>query len=61
MCHIHIPLTSVFKLSRQTIVNLAEQHGKESVVTHAYRDHVNELALKDVQYVYSLYPTSVHN
>ncbi|EKM55175.1 uncharacterized protein PHACADRAFT_184007 [Phanerochaete carnosa HHB-10118-sp] len=34
-----------------TIVNLAEQHGKESVVTHAYHDHIHEGALKDVQYV----------
>ncbi|GJE90764.1 SacI homology domain-containing protein [Phanerochaete sordida] len=33
-----------------SIVNLAEQHGKESVVTNAYRDFVHELALKDVQY-----------
>ncbi|KAI0797649.1 SacI homology domain-containing protein [Abortiporus biennis] len=33
-----------------TIVNLAEQAGKEAAVTNAYREYVNELDLKDVKY-----------
>ncbi|KAK0239924.1 SacI homology domain-containing protein [Armillaria nabsnona] len=33
-----------------TVVNLAEQHGKEAAVTHGYRDCMAELALPDVQY-----------
>ncbi|KAI0062325.1 hypothetical protein BV25DRAFT_670160 [Artomyces pyxidatus] len=33
-----------------TIVNLAEQHGKEGVVTAAYRDFVHEVKLPDVKY-----------
>lgn len=33
------------------IVNLAEQQGKEAVVTDAYRKYVTELGSKDVQYV----------
>lgn len=38
----------------QTIVNLAEQHGKESQVTNAYCDYVNELDNKDIQCAYSI-------
>ncbi|KZT71284.1 hypothetical protein DAEQUDRAFT_724233 [Daedalea quercina L-15889] len=33
-----------------TIVNLAEQHGKEAQVTDAYRDYVKELDDKRIQY-----------
>ncbi|KAK0210966.1 SacI homology domain-containing protein [Desarmillaria ectypa] len=33
-----------------TVVNLAEQRGKEAAVTQAYRDCMAELALPDVQY-----------
>ncbi|KAH9843189.1 SacI homology domain-containing protein [Rhodofomes roseus] len=33
-----------------TIVNLAEQHGKEAQVTDAYRDYVKELDDKQIQY-----------
>ncbi|KAI0672944.1 SacI homology domain-containing protein [Trametes maxima] len=33
-----------------TIVNLAEQHGKEGQVTNAYGDYVKELSPKDVKY-----------
>ncbi|PBK97085.1 hypothetical protein ARMGADRAFT_1052868 [Armillaria gallica] len=33
-----------------TVVNLAEQHGKEAAVTQGYRDCMTELALPDVQY-----------
>ncbi|KAK0196896.1 SacI homology domain-containing protein [Armillaria mellea] len=33
-----------------TVVNLAEQHGKEAAVTQGYRDCMAELALSDVQY-----------
>ncbi|KAI0929197.1 hypothetical protein AcW1_006209 [Taiwanofungus camphoratus] len=33
-----------------TVVNLAEQHGKEAQVTNAYRDFVNELNCKNIQY-----------
>jgi hypothetical protein len=35
----------------QTIVNLAEKHGKEGVVTNAYREYVEEAHLPDVTYV----------
>lgn len=35
----------------QTIVNLAEQHGKESQVTNAYRDFVSELDDENIRYV----------
>ncbi|KAI0695707.1 SacI homology domain-containing protein [Cytidiella melzeri] len=34
-----------------TLVNLAEQHGKEGAVTTAYRNSVSEVALEDVKYV----------
>ncbi|OSD08576.1 hypothetical protein PYCCODRAFT_1429632 [Trametes coccinea BRFM310] len=34
-----------------TIVNLAEQHGKEGQVTNAYGQYVNELHPEDVKYV----------
>ncbi|KAF8912099.1 SacI homology domain-containing protein [Gymnopilus junonius] len=33
-----------------TIVNLAEQHGKEGVITDAYREYMHELNMKDAQY-----------
>lgn len=33
----------------QTIVNLAEQHGKEATVTNGYRDHITELKSEDIQ------------
>lgn len=33
-----------------TIVNLAEQQGKEGAISGAYREYVNELSLQDVQY-----------
>jgi hypothetical protein len=32
-------------------VNLAEQHGKEGVLTNAYREYVEEAKLSDVKYV----------
>ena len=35
----------------QTIVNLAEQHGKEGAITHAYGDYVRELGSPDIQLV----------
>ncbi|KAF9819771.1 hypothetical protein IEO21_01862 [Rhodonia placenta] len=35
----------------QTIVNLAEQHGKESQVTNAYRDFVSELDDENIRYL----------
>ena len=35
--------------SRQTIVNLAEQHGKEGQVTNAFEEYVNELGSKDLK------------
>ncbi|CCM00021.1 uncharacterized protein FIBRA_02047 [Fibroporia radiculosa] len=34
-----------------TVVNLTEQHGKESQVTHAYSEFVNELNDKNVHYI----------
>ncbi|KAH8117164.1 SacI homology domain-containing protein [Phellopilus nigrolimitatus] len=33
-----------------TVINLAEQHGKEAIITNAYREYVNELCSKDVRY-----------
>ncbi|KAI0256643.1 SacI homology domain-containing protein [Lactifluus subvellereus] len=33
-----------------TIVNLAEQHGREGVITNAYREYVEEVKLSDVKY-----------
>lgn len=33
-----------------TIVNLAEQHGKEGVITQSYRECMHELDMKDAQY-----------
>ncbi|EMD38456.1 hypothetical protein CERSUDRAFT_113620 [Gelatoporia subvermispora B] len=39
------------KYGPHTIVNLAEQHGKEAAVANAYGDYVRELSLKDVQYL----------
>ncbi|KAF9477543.1 hypothetical protein BDN70DRAFT_810519 [Pholiota conissans] len=33
-----------------TIVNLAEQHGKEGVITRAYREYMHELNMRDAQY-----------
>jgi phosphatidylinositol 4-phosphatase len=37
-------------------VNLAEQHGKEGVLTNAYREYVEEVKLPDVTYVlYEMY------
>ncbi|KAF8660603.1 hypothetical protein AX16_001582 [Volvariella volvacea WC 439] len=33
-----------------TVVNLAEQHGKEGPITQGYRDYIAEAGLKDVQY-----------
>lgn len=42
--------------SRQSIVNLSEQHGKEAPVTVGYREYVSELAWDDVQSVlYSIF------
>lgn len=35
----------------QTAVNLAEKHGKEGVLTNAYRECVEEAQLPDVKYV----------
>ncbi|KAF9469322.1 SacI homology domain-containing protein [Collybia nuda] len=33
-----------------TILNLAEQHGKEGAITQGYKEYMNELNLKDAQY-----------
>ncbi|KIM79647.1 hypothetical protein PILCRDRAFT_823187 [Piloderma croceum F 1598] len=41
---------TVPKYGPHSIVNLAEQHGKEAGITNAYRDYVSELADKDVSY-----------
>ncbi|OCH94928.1 hypothetical protein OBBRIDRAFT_768387 [Obba rivulosa] len=41
---------TVQKYGPHTIVNLAEQNGKESAVSNAYGDYVRELGLKDIQY-----------
>ena len=35
----------------QTIVNLAEKSGKESNLTNAYREYIDELSSKDVRCV----------
>jgi hypothetical protein len=35
----------------QTAVNLAEKHGREGVLTNAYREYVEEAQLSDVKYV----------
>lgn len=35
----------------QTIVNLAEKHGREGVITNAYHECVEEAQLPDVMYV----------
>lgn len=32
-------------------MNLAEQHGKEEVITSAYREYAEEAQLSDVKYV----------
>ncbi|TFK54747.1 hypothetical protein OE88DRAFT_1777920 [Heliocybe sulcata] len=40
----------VSKYGPTTIVNLAEQHGKESVVTHAYREYTAKMNMSEVQY-----------
>ncbi|KZT26550.1 hypothetical protein NEOLEDRAFT_1132067 [Neolentinus lepideus HHB14362 ss-1] len=40
----------VSKYGPSTIINLAEQHGKESVVTLAYRDYATEMNMPEVQY-----------
>ena len=32
-------------------MNLAEQHGREGVITNAYREYVEEVKLSDVKYV----------
>lgn len=32
-------------------MNLAEQHGKEGVITNAYREYVEEAQLENVKYV----------
>ncbi|KAI5121013.1 hypothetical protein M0805_005959 [Coniferiporia weirii] len=34
-----------------TVVNLAEQHGKEAAITKAYGEYVEELGSKDVKYI----------
>ncbi|KAJ3500497.1 hypothetical protein NLJ89_g9770 [Agrocybe chaxingu] len=33
-----------------TVVNLAEQQGKEGIITQAYREYMHELNMKDAQY-----------
>lgn len=46
------PLSDVFGRSRvalQSIVNLAEQHGKEGAITEGYREYVRALGWKDAQ------------
>ncbi|EPQ58006.1 hypothetical protein GLOTRDRAFT_114553 [Gloeophyllum trabeum ATCC 11539] len=40
----------ISKYGPNTIVNLAEQHGKEAVVTSAYRQYTSELNIPEVQY-----------
>jgi hypothetical protein len=37
--------------TEQTIVNLAEQQGKEAAVTNAYKEYAQELDLKDIMWV----------
>ncbi|EJD05667.1 uncharacterized protein FOMMEDRAFT_139037 [Fomitiporia mediterranea MF3/22] len=41
---------SITRYGPHTVVNLAEQHGKEAVVTNAYREYTRELGSKDVRY-----------
>ncbi|KAI0636699.1 SacI homology domain-containing protein [Trametes polyzona] len=43
VCQFVSPQHSLSDASRKTIVNLAEQHGKEGQVTNAYGDYVKEL------------------
>ncbi|KDQ60929.1 hypothetical protein JAAARDRAFT_124474 [Jaapia argillacea MUCL 33604] len=42
---------TVSRYGPNTAVNLAEQQGKEGVITAAYRDYMAELKAKDAQYV----------
>jgi hypothetical protein len=53
MCVLLLPEGTIHLTDRRlkTIVNLAEQHGKEGQVTCAYRDLAVELDWADVQYV----------
>jgi len=37
----------MFFFLTQTIVNLAEQGGKEGVITQAYREYMHELNMRD--------------
>ncbi|KAF8197552.1 SacI homology domain-containing protein [Pholiota molesta] len=57
----HTPLQNLETLKRHfqktipvygphTIVNLAEQQGKEGVITQAYREYMHELNMRDAQY-----------
>ncbi|KAJ7449948.1 SacI homology domain-containing protein [Mycena latifolia] len=41
---------TVPKYGPHTIINLAEQHGKEAAITQGYREYMNELADKDAVY-----------
>ncbi|PFH51748.1 hypothetical protein AMATHDRAFT_74778 [Amanita thiersii Skay4041] len=41
---------TVLRYGPHTIVNLAEQHGREGVITKEYRDFVRDVASKDVTY-----------
>ncbi|CAL1705121.1 unnamed protein product [Somion occarium] len=41
---------TVMQYGPLTIVNLAEQHGKEALITNAYREYVTEMKMPDVQY-----------
>lgn len=46
------PITIMFDfncISMQTVVNLAEQHGKEGAITSAFRESMSELGSSDVQ------------
>ncbi|KAJ6547710.1 SacI homology domain-containing protein [Mycena capillaripes] len=43
-------LRTVPKYGPHTIVNLAEQHGKEAAITQGYREYMTELADKDAVY-----------
>ncbi|GBE82128.1 predicted protein [Sparassis crispa] len=43
-------LKTIPRYGPHTVVNLAEQHGKEAAVTNSYRNYVQELNSKDVQY-----------
>jgi phosphatidylinositol 4-phosphatase len=49
--NIQLKYLRLLTLLLQTLVNLAEQHGKEATVTKAYREFVQEAALKDVRSV----------